>query len=85
MIICYKDSMIAMKKWLYCLNIDSLNSGNGGGSCTDTQITLETDNEWKFYLVKIPQRLKSKYCHIKKVNKSEIKDLLIVICFEHSH
>lgn len=42
------------EKWLFYLRIDSLNSGVTveGGSCIDTQINLETDQEWKFHLIK---------------------------------
>ena len=73
-----------MKKWLFYLNVDSLN-WRRDGSCTDIQITLETDKECKLYLIKAQQRTKSRYCHIKKVNKIETTDLSIAICFEHNH
>ena len=71
---------IVMKKGLFYLNIDSL-KWRRGGSCIDTQLTLETDKECKFHLIVIQQRLKSSYCHTKKVNEIETKDLLIAICF----
>ena len=77
-------SIIVKKKWLFYLNIDSLN-WRRGGSCIDTQITLETDKGCKFYLIKTQQRTKWRYHHIKKVNKIETKDLLIAICFEYNH
>lgn len=75
------------EKWLFYLLIDSLNSGVivNGGSCIDTQINLETDQEWKFHLIKAQQCTKSRSRHIKKVNKIKIKDLLIITCFKHSH
>ena len=76
--------IIVTKKWLFYLNIDSLN-WRRGGSCIDTQVTLETDKEYKFYLIITQQRTKSTYYYIKKVNKIETKDLLIAICFQHNH
>ena len=57
-----------MKKGLFYLNIDSL-KWRRGGSCIDTQLTLETDKEFKFHLIITQQRLKSSYCHTKKLTK----------------
>ena len=73
--------LIITKKWIFNLNIDSWKKRRGG-SCIDSQITLETDKECKHYLIKTQQRTKSRCCHKKKkVKRVEIKDLLIVICF----
>ena len=57
--------MICTKKWLFYLNIDSLNWRRDGG-CNDTQITLDSDKECKFNLIKTQQHTESRYYHIKK-------------------